>query len=237
MDVHLTNLRIWSLGDSRFPEAFGSFRREQEREDMCYVNKAGCTSCLVRERESAMFYLIPETKHGSWRRTREEQEERGWQRKSPFPLSCASTSCVGRKSLVGRTVISLLVVRRFHPSEQRRFEPAAIGGELRNKARAHTHTHKNTHTSLSWLSQWKTYILHPHSRLTGNSAAWNKQALPVLTGARSQRGSNQNPMSCPLHHYHHHSGDITAHLLIATRPYLCLQPQTPTETPSLMTRV
>lgn len=115
------------------------------------------------------------------------------------------------------------VVRSFRPGEQRRFEPAATGGELRNKARGLTHTCTKTYTRLSWLSQWKTYT-HPHSRLTGNSAAWNKKALPVLTGARSQRGSNQNPMSCPLHHYHHHSGDITAHLLIATRPYLCLQP-------------
>ncbi len=34
-------------GDSRFPEAFGWLGG---REDLCYVNKAGCTSCLVRAR-------------------------------------------------------------------------------------------------------------------------------------------------------------------------------------------
>ena len=125
-------------------------------------------------------------------------------------------------------------MRNFRPGERRFFEPAAIGGKRRSEARAHTHTHTHTHTHAcpDYHSGKHT---HTHTAgPTGSTAARNKQALPVCTGARSQREPNQNPMSCPLHHYHHHSGDITAHLLIATRPYLCLQPP-PLPTPNTQT--
>lgn len=53
-------------GDSRFPEALGWM-------DLCYVNKAVCASCLVRESKLAILNFCSETKHGSQRRTREEQ--------------------------------------------------------------------------------------------------------------------------------------------------------------------
>lgn len=117
---------------------------------------------VERELKWAMLYSTSETKHGSCKRTREEQgqEERGWQRKSPFPLSCASTSCVGRKSLIGFAMISYFVAIGFRPHKQRYFEPVAIGGKWRSP---HPTWHTHAHTRLSWLSQWKTYT-HPHSR-------------------------------------------------------------------------
>lgn len=139
-----------------------------------------------------MLYLISETKHGSWRRTREEQgqEERGWQRKSPFPLSCASTSRVERKSLVGRTVISPSVARSFRPGEQRRFEPAAVGGKRWSKAHTHTHTPvliiavENTHTPTQPVRQ-ETLLL-----------GTNKHFLCVL-GPVHREGPIK--IQCPVH--------------------------------------
>lgn len=93
-----------------------------------------------------MLYSMSETKHGSCKRTREEQgqEERGWQRKSPFPLSCASTSCVGRKSLIGFAMISYLAAIGFHPHKQRYFEPAANGRKMKEPPPHLTHTHAHT---------------------------------------------------------------------------------------------
>lgn len=93
------------------------------RQDLCYVNKAGHASCRGASAIDALS-RIAETKHGSWRRRRKRRRTRekqgGWsvcvyvcarscaggvqgrsQRKSPFPLSCASASCLWRKSLVG----------------------------------------------------------------------------------------------------------------------------------------
>lgn len=98
------------------------------------------------------------------------------------------------------------------------------------------HTHTHTHACPDYHSGKHT---HTHTAgQTGNTAVWNKQALPVY-GAHSQSGPNQNLMSCVLHHYHHRSADITAHLLIATRPYLCLQspltPNTQTSTTTPLT--
>lgn len=46
MDIHFTNVCTWSLGIPISQRPLGGFG---ERQDLCYVNKAGRTSCLVRE--------------------------------------------------------------------------------------------------------------------------------------------------------------------------------------------
>lgn len=163
-------------GDSHIPEAIGwlwwetgpLLRKQSKTTLPAWWEK------MQREKARAAFYHISETKHRPWRRTWEEWEpkQQGWQRKSPFPLSCASTSCARRKSLVGYAVISFWLVRGFHPGEWFYFEPAAMKGMRRSEAHAHT--------SQSWLLLWKT---HPHTTgPTGNSTARYKQALPVCAG-------------------------------------------------------
>lgn len=84
--------------------------------------------------------------------------------------------------------------------------------------RAHTHTH-------ACPDYWSGKHTHPHSRPNRKQCCLEQTSTScVYWGLFAERAQSKSIMSCPLHHYHHHSRDITAHLLIATRPYLCLQP-------------
>lgn len=214
MDYHCTKCERKKRGDSRFPEAFGWLWRDTGP----LLRKQKRTALPVQSVGAGAIDALPYF----WDKTRIMEEDTGRAgagavgvaEEEPFPsqlhlhfLWVEEVPCWARSDLI------LGSEKLWNCSHRRQIRGQGLD----------THPHTRTQTRLSWLSQWKTYT-HPHSWLfpTGSTAGWDKQALPVCARAHSQSKANQTPMFCPLHHYRRHSADITAHLLIATRPYLCL---------------
>lgn len=97
------------------------------------------------------------------------------------------------------------------------------------------HTHACT-------DYWSGKHTHPYSRSNRKQCCLEQTSTScVYWGPFTERAQSKSIMSRPPYHYHHHSRGITAHLLIATRTYLCLQPpptpKHPQQSPSLMTQV
>lgn len=93
-------------------------------------------------------------------------------------------------------------------------QPWKANGGVRH---AYTHTHARP-------DYWSGKHTYPHSLSDRKQCCLEQTSTScVYWGLFTEMAQSKSIMSCPVHHYHHHSRDITAHLLIATLPYLCLQ--------------
>lgn len=91
-------------------------------------------------------------------------------------------------------------------------EPWKANGGVR---RAHTRARPD---------YWSGKHTYPHSWSDRKQCCLEQTSTScVYWGLFTEMAQSKSIMCCPLHHCHHHSRDITAHLLIATPLYLCLQ--------------
>lgn len=222
--MHMQTLNQWWIstlvfvhtksGDSHFPEAIGWLWWETGPR-LPKQSKAALPAWSEKmQREKAREAFLSHFWDKTWIMKedmgRVGAEAAGVAEEEPFPSQlCLHFLCT--EEVPRRTCSDLILAREGLPSWQ------VVLLWTRSHERKTKERGARTHMPVLIIAVENT---HPHNRPNRKQGCSEQTSTSCECWGPIHRDPNQNPMFCLQNHYRHNSGDITTHLLIATRPYL-----------------